>query len=119
MFVAYASSTLALATLEYLAHIDREDAPTDLVRVSVSFEDRDVEALVPPYPVGWDGLAPSNAAQRVGNLWARERRTLVLEVPSVIVPDERNYVINPNHPRFVTLAIGPLKAYNLDPRLLR
>jgi RES domain-containing protein len=86
--------------------------------VSVSFDADDVETLAPPYPAGWDGLAPSRAAQRFGDLWAAERRSLVLVVPSAIVPGEHNYALNPSHPRSGSLAIGALVDYDLDPRLL-
>ncbi|MDQ2908564.1 MAG: RES family NAD+ phosphorylase [Candidatus Eremiobacteraeota bacterium] len=115
---AYASSTRSLATLEYLAHIDRDELPTDLIRVSIAFQDSDVESVNLPYPAEWDALAPSTAAQQVGDLWLRQQRTLALAVPSVIVPSERNYVINPKHRRMATVKISSLEPYVLDPRLL-
>jgi RES domain-containing protein len=45
-------------------------------------------------------------------------RSAILAVPSVIVPEERNYVLNPNHPRFPELQIGSPVACSFDPRLL-
>ena len=116
--VAYASSSLSLATLEYIAHIDREDAPTDIVRVSISFSDADVEIVVPRYPTEWDALAPSSAARTLGDEWVGQKRTLALAVPSVLVPTEQNYLINPRHPRMAAVTIGPLEDYSLDPRLI-
>jgi RES domain-containing protein len=108
-----------LATLEYLAHIDRQDVPKDLVRVDITFDHDDLEELKPPYPAQWDGLAPSAAARLIGDRWVREARTLALAVPSVVVPTETNYLINPAHPRMPHAKIGPLRDYALDERLLR
>jgi RES domain-containing protein len=116
--VAYASSSLSLATLEYLAHIDREDVPTDIIRVSVAFEDSDVETMREPYPGGWNQVAPPAAARRFGDDWVRQSRSLVLAVPSMIVPLEANFLINPSHPRRVYATVGEIEDYPLDARLI-
>ncbi len=116
--VAYASSSLSLATLEYLAHIDREDIPADIIRVSITFDDSDVETMREPYPAGWNQVAPPAAARRVGDDWVRESRSLVLAVPSVLVPIEANFLINPSHPRRAHATVGELEDYPLDTRLI-
>ena len=54
---------------------------------------------------------------RYGSAWLRRARTAVLEVPSVIVPSERNYLLNPRHPDFARLRIGRPTPFVFDPRM--
>jgi RES domain-containing protein len=103
--------------LEYLAHIDREDAPDDLIQVSITIDPADVEVL-DPVPQHWNALAPDVTCQRQGDLWVAQRRSLALAVPSAIVPAEMNYLINPVHARFSTATIGDFVDLRLDPRLV-
>lgn len=113
---AYASSTRSLAALEYLANVDPEDLPRDLVFAGVAF-DEDALNLVSP-PPGWESLR-SPAAMDFGQAWLRKRSSLVLAVPSAIVKAELNYVINPAHVRAGTLAIdAELEDFIFDERLL-
>jgi RES domain-containing protein len=114
---AYATVSRALAALEYLVHIDRDLVPNDLVFSCARFQESDVETCVAPRD--WD-VAGSPSAVAYGERWLREHRSLVLAVPSVVVRDELNYVINPRHPRFGTLIVAPvLEPFLYDQRLLR
>jgi RES domain-containing protein len=113
---AYASSTRSLAALEYLANVDPEDLPADLVFVGIAFYDDTLENGNPP--AGW-GLLRSTAAMDYGQTWLRSSRSPVLGVPSAIIMAEQNYVINPAHARFQTLTIdGELEEFVFDERLL-
>jgi RES domain-containing protein len=55
---------------------------------------------------------------RLGDRWAAELRSPVLEVPSVLIPEESNYILNPLHPDFSRIAIGEPQDFVFDPRLL-
>jgi RES domain-containing protein len=114
---AYASSSRSLAALEKLAHVDPSELPDDLVFSEVAFEESDVEeAVLPP---GWSDVG-SVTAQQYGERWLREARSLVLAVPSVVVATEKNYVINPHHPRASSLKISPeLEEFAFDERLFK
>jgi RES domain-containing protein len=114
---AYASSSRSLAALEYLANVDPEDLPDDLVYVGISFDEAYCEIANPPD--GWDTL-DSVVAIRYGEAWLASRRSAVLAVPSVIVPAERNYVVNPAHGDFVSIDIADeVETFVFDARLLR
>ena len=114
---AYASPSRALAALEYLVHLDRDLVPRDLVFSEVSFEEDAIETAAPPSD--WD-IVGSASAVRYGERWLREERSLVLTVPSVIIRDEWNFVINPRHSRARALVISPtLQPFVYDERLLR
>ena len=113
---AYAASTRSLAALEYLANVDPEDLPDDLVFVGVTFGEDDVAEADPPS--GWDTVG-SVVAIEYGEKWLRSRRSLALRVPSAVVKAERNYVLNPAHPRARTLRIAETaEAFVFDDRLL-
>src|SRR5207302_6712152 len=94
-----ASSTLALAQLEALVHVDRADAPRDLVAIELSLPARvPVEELDPrDLPRGWRRYPAPAALATIGTEWVRSLRTAVLRVPSAVVPREFNYVVNPAH----------------------
>lgn len=113
---AYASSTRSLAALEYLANVDPEDLPSDLVFVGLTFDGRALERGNPP--PGWE-LLRSGAAIEYGQSWLASATSAVLDVPSAIVRSERNYVINPAHAQTPMLAIDPeLEEFVFDQRLL-
>jgi len=113
---AYASSTRSLAALEYLANVDPEDLPADLVFVGVTFPEDALESGNPP--AGWE-LLRSAVAMDYGQIWLRSSSSPVLTVPSAIVKAERNYVINPAHARARTLAIDrKVEEFLFDERLL-
>ncbi len=115
MPAAYASQSRALAALEYLVHLDRDLVPDDLVFSAIDIDDADVETAAPPRD--WD-LAGSPSAVAFGERWLREARSLILAVPSVMVHEELNFVINPRHPRFSALTISPtLERFTYDARL--
>ena len=65
-----------------------------------------------------DVLGAADATQDLGDRWVRESRSVVLEVPSVLIPGESNYLINPGHPEFRSVSIGPAEAFAFNPRLL-
>jgi RES domain-containing protein len=58
------------------------------------------------------------ASRRVGDGWLDQGDTLVLEVPSILVPEESNLVLNPAHPRMREVKIISTRAFHFDPRLV-
>lgn len=118
-YVAYAASSRALAILEVLVHIDREFAPSDLVFVEATIPDETIETLdVSALPPRWRTEPPPPALREIGDDWVRAVRSLALRVPSAIVPDEVNLLVNPAHPRYSEIRIeGAPQPAVLDPRL--
>ena len=68
-------------------------------------------------PKGWRAEPPGPPSMRVGSNWLRERRSVALAVPSVLVPQEVNVLLNPAHPDFVLLKIERPKRFEFDPRM--
>jgi RES domain-containing protein len=118
--VAYASSSRALAMLEVLVHVSRANAPSDYVFIEADVPDDAVETLDRSHlPQHWRREPPPAALRALGDAWTRERRSLALRVPSVIVPEEHNVLVNPHHVRFGELRlVGAPRAALIDPRLL-
>ena len=95
----YVSETQALATLEMVAGLESTRAITAYVLIGVSFDESLVTDLKPrDLEDGWDATPPASASQAVGDRWLDEADSAVLRVPSVVVPAESNYVLNPAHP---------------------
>jgi RES domain-containing protein len=117
---AYASSTLSLAALEYLGTlVDLDDAPSDLVCVQAEFDEAVIEVADPRRIEDWNATRPAGSVT-FGTRWLQERRSVALRVPSVMIPQESNFVLNPEHPDFErAVEIGAAEPFVFDARLLR
>ena len=69
-------------------------------------------------PRAWRAEPPAPSSQAVGDNWARMGRTAVLELPSVLIPAERNYLLNPAHCDFAKIVIARPVPFAFDPRLV-
>jgi RES domain-containing protein len=75
--------------------------------------------LAAELPADWNDVEPARASQELGTDWARSGRSLLLRVPSAVIPHEHNYLLNVEHLRFRDVSIdGPLP-FHFDPRLER
>lgn len=116
--LVYASATLSLAALESLVHLNPPVA-FRWVAIPVSFEERLVEVMsVAGLPADWTEEPPPPSTMEVGDQWVKQARSAVLEIPSVIVRSESNYLLNPAHPDFKKVVIGKSAPFAFDPRLL-
>ena len=114
----YASGSLALAVLEMLVQAGRRSRIRDHVCFSIVFDTSQVEIVeASDLPPGWDHIPHQRASQEIGDAWLRERRSLLLRIPSVVVPVEYNYVINPLHPDMASLRIGAAQPVPVDRRI--
>jgi RES domain-containing protein len=73
--------------------------------------------MVVDLPADWNAPVPSSITKDLGSTWAKLKTSLAISVPSAVVPDERNYLINPLHPDFVQLRFSAPKPFVFDPRL--
>ena len=69
-------------------------------------------------PKNWREEPPPPTTQQIGDTWARESRSVMLAVPSIIIPEELNYLLNPAHPDFKKITIGKPEDFTFDSRLL-
>jgi RES domain-containing protein len=118
--VVYSASTIALAALETTVHLNADDLP--LNRFVVCLE-------VPPdlwaartvreatgLPVGWTARPEGKVSLDMGDAWLASEASALLAVPSVIVPEEDNVLVNPRHPDATRLRAFKLRPWFFDPR---
>jgi RES domain-containing protein len=118
--MVYTAGSISLATLELLVHLDSTAALPLYSICSVDFDDSLVEVLDPArLPSNWHQSPPPMQLQAIGDNWISLASSVVLGVPSAIVEDESNYLINPAHTDFAKLVLGRMKSLDLDSRLLR
>jgi RES domain-containing protein len=117
----YASTSIALATLETLAHLGGNISIRNafLVRIVVPKALWAMRRTVnlASLPAAWLAEPPGAASIDVGDAWLRLRTDLLLLVPSIIVPEEHDVVINPAHGAAPQLRAQIARQYVYDPRL--
>lgn len=115
--VIYASTHLSLALVELLVHVDSLDLPGNLIACEVALPDGLPEELdSDQLPTGWrDDLRLTRA---IGDDWIDSERSVALAVPSAVVPQEANVLLNPTHVRFAQVRVVRQEPFQLDPRLL-
>jgi RES domain-containing protein len=115
--VVYTSASLSLALVEVLVHLPSGILPA-YSAVPVEFEERLVTVLPQrSLPKNWRAEPAPSETRALGDAWAAAKESAVLRVPSVVVPNEFNYLLNPAHPDFTRLKVGKPVAFPFDPRL--
>jgi RES domain-containing protein len=121
--LVYTSETQALACLETIVHLNAGGLPLNRYLVSIkvpaavwSSARTETQASL---PVGWDANPSGRASIQFGTAWIRSMASALLRVPSVIVPDEYNVLINPLHPDSRTIGAVKIRKWLYDPRLVK
>ena len=114
--VAYAAGSRSLALLEVLVHLGVPRLLRQYLLIPVTFARDDVETLG-DLPEDWRAHPAPRSTQQAGDAWARNAISPLLQVPSVILPTEPNYLVNPHHPDFSALEIGVPEVLDVDERL--
>ena len=119
--VVYTAECLSLAMLEYLAHLDADRPPEDIMvaRAEIPEEVSRIRLAAEDLPVGWREHPPPDTLAAIGGVFARERRAAVLIVPSALAVTDHNWVLNPAHPDFLKIGFYAAEALLYDPRVLR
>jgi RES domain-containing protein len=117
--VIYTGRSVAIAALERFVHT-AGIIPADLVLVRIDVPENASHERPPvaELPPDWDAIPPGQASMQYGTRWVQEARSLVLYVPSMLVPEETNGLLNPNHPEFAGVSMVIERAFRYDPRLM-
>ena len=109
--VVYAAEAAALAVLEVRIHLDLDWSllPADYVLMAIDLSSLAIESLeeAPDDPVAY------------GDVWLESRRSAVLGVPSVLVRESRNLLVNVAHPEASRASIASIRSFSFDERLWR
>jgi RES domain-containing protein len=118
--VVYVAESQSLAVLEMLVHLDAPALLEKYVFLEADFYDSLVVDLDrSSLPRNWQSDPVPEAIQAIGDRWALSGDSAVLRVPSVLVPGESNFLLNPRHPDFGKIVISRPHAFRFDPRLAR
>jgi RES domain-containing protein len=111
--VLYCSSGLALATLEMLVHLEKQQIPDNYVYSYTQLPD-----MAKPGLIDYRGaLQDQESTRRRGQSWLVHGGTLAVCVPSVIIPIENNVLLNPVHDLYQQLSWSEPEPFHFDPRL--
>lgn len=117
----YTSTSLSLAAIEYLVHVEPLLAPSDLVAMEIEVPNAaGIGAEVTPeqFPAGdWREYPAPDWEAELGDLWLEDGTFLWLAVPSAVVPREYNVLINPLHPRMKAVRVVSTHPFSFDSRL--
>jgi RES domain-containing protein len=116
----YTAQSQSLAVLEMLVHLDSPDLLRKYVLFQVSIDPSCVITLsFASLPRNWKADPVPARVQAIGDDWVAGCASVVLRVPSALVPGEFNFLLNPRHPDFGKLRIGKPIPFQYDPRLGR
>jgi RES domain-containing protein len=117
--MVYASANKSLAVLESLVHLNPPVA-FQYVEFHIEFDETLVNSVaLDKLPVEWRQEPPPVSIQALGDAWVNSNGSAILAVPSVIVPSEINYLLNPAHPNFSKIEIAKPEKFVFDARLLK
>jgi len=120
--VVYTSATIALACLETIVHLNGSIVPLNRYLTEIQIPSA-VWAAAKTYnytadeAVGWDAIPQGKVSLEAGSAWLRSLDSALLWVPSIIVPEERNLLINPAHPDAGQIKAIKHRLFRYDARL--
>jgi RES domain-containing protein len=119
--ILYCSESPAAALLETLVHFEIElrelPARYRLLRIQAPDDVHGERVSVESLPADWpDKLDVTRA---IGDQWLESRSTALLQVPSVVVPETFNVLVNPTHSDAVRFVVAWISEHAIDARLLK
>jgi len=112
----YTAGSKALCVLEYAANVVLKQIPDDLSFTIYSLPDESWDAFLPKdLPVNWQETPPPVSTQEWGTKHLKNK--LAICVPSVIIPEEFNFVLNPLHADFKKVRIVKVEPFSFDQRI--
>ncbi len=117
--IIYASTSIALAALEYTVHTTKR--PADSVLITIELPSDSIlsieKHLTGPLPANWPFVEAQT--QIIGTDWLNSRSSIALEIPSIVIPLERNLLLNPKHPSFDSVELVNVLPFFFDPRIFK
>lgn len=118
-FVIYTAATRALACLENVVHRSGEGLLDNFRVMSIDIPDNLPVEIIDPnlLPPDWYEFRQYDACQQIGGEWLRKGQSAVMRVPSAIISNECNYLLNPVHPDFLRINLVGAEPFTFDPRI--
>ena len=120
--VLYAGATRSLSSLELIVHKGSVKPALRYKVMVISFADEDQltqQVQIKDLPISWRSIAAYANLQKIGSDWYTNQASLILKIPSAVIPVEYNYMINTEHPAFLSkIKLVRTEEYFWDSRLL-
>lgn len=118
--VVYTTQSRSLAALELYANRSKAGMLMNLSLAAVAISEKATirEIDVSDLPSGWNKYPAPLELADIGSKWAASLDSLVLCVPSALIPKEKNYLLNPLHPDMAYASIVEIEEYTFDQRFL-
>ncbi len=119
--VVYTATSVSLACLETVVHLNADDLPLNrfLVHIAVPgavWSARQALSAA-ELPVGWSAIPEGKVSLDIGDAWLKSASSALLALPSAIVPEEVNVLINPAHPAAASITATKTRPWFYDGRL--
>ena len=123
--LVYTASSAALACLETVVHLNPMGLPITRYLVEILIPNSVLKNAIrpgmngePDLPADWASIPSSGVAAQYGSQWIVSARSAVLVVPSVVVPTESNFLINPRHPDAAKIKAVSRGIFRYDNRVI-
>lgn len=116
--MVYLASSRSLAILESLAHLSPTNIPDNYVMLSIEVPDDFFEIDIQLLPQNWSEYPEPNILKQIGNSFLQKNEYLLLKVPSAIVPEEFNYLMNPINKKAGKVKITKQTPFKFDERIV-
>ena len=114
----YTSQHISLSYLEVVMHLDiTEDLPSDRILVHIEIPDDLTIYELKKLPKHWNTFPYNSKTQEIFTKFVDDNKYAVLKVPSAIVRDEFNYILNPRHIDFHKIKVMKIQKFTFDSRL--
>ena len=115
----YLASTRALSVLEVLVHLQPLLVPDNFCLAEIEVPDNSITQIaLASLPKNWRNIAPVAEIKKIGDDFLAVNRHLLLQLPSAIVPEEFNYMVNPLHPDMAKVKVIKRVPFSFDERLI-
>lgn len=122
-FVVYTAENCSLACLENLVHRNGFGYNENFCIITIQIPNaiNKIEILDSTLPIGWNENSENGhlLCREIGDKWLQSSKSCVLVVPSAIIPNEKNILINPNHNDFSKIKIKLVTDFSFDSRLIK
>jgi len=115
----YTAQSASLALLEAVVHIGKLPSK-GFCMAKIEIPDSIASAILPEkLQNDWQASPPPDILKKIGDQFVREAQFLAMPVPSVLMPEEYNYIVNPHHPLAGKIRLLETRSMNIDGRILK
>jgi RES domain-containing protein len=117
--MVYLAANRAMAVLEVLVHLSPTIFPQDFCIAEMEVPDNSILTVdIRALPANWQDVSPPNELKQLGDYFIKQQQYLLMKVPSAILPQEFNYLVNPMHPEAAKMKILNQQSFSFDERLV-